>query len=59
MNITSRKTTRSVVGVASGAGAGMIAGAVFGNPGVGLVLGAAVGLVAGAAMTRFNGSDSA
>ena len=31
-----------------GAGAGIVFGAAFGNPGVGLVLGAAIGLALGA-----------
>ena len=50
-----RKTTNSEnaargKGVALGAGAGIVLGAAFGNPGVGMVLGAAAGLVFGAAL---------
>lgn len=38
--------------VALGAGVGMIFGAAFGNPGIGLVLGAALGLVVGGVLGR-------
>lgn len=42
---TSRSANGAGKGVAIGAGAGMIFGAAFGNPGAGLVIGAALGLV--------------
>jgi uncharacterized membrane protein len=42
----------SRVGVVSGAGAGMVFGAAFGNPGIGLVIGAGAGLVIGAVLDR-------
>ena len=39
-------------GVALGAGAGIVFGAAFGNPGAGMVFGAALGLVFGPALVR-------
>ena len=50
------KGARPGVGVVTGAGIGMIVGAVFDDPGTGLVLGAAVGLAAGV-FTRRSGRD--
>lgn len=52
---TRRKGVYTGLGLVLGAGAGLVFGAAFGNPGVGMIFGALIGLVFGIAFEARSG----